>query len=266
MDDSTQVRLPRRLVGVQARAAREAIERLERQLREAQDRTDGLQEELRGRDEEIAGHREKESQIAGALIEAERAAQRVVAEARREADAIVAAAEDRRDEIAAQADDLWDRCHFFLERLLTDLDRHGDPTTALSRPKHAADPRDPDDQPTSTVTGEPEAREQRPTEEQAPHEEKAPLESPPAGNHVIELECTPVRSAIHVADLERQIVKLDGVKGVRIGRRGKDRVAFLVGVDTPDLDVSPLLSESIRLRAAERDRIVLDLAENGSSV
>lgn len=274
MDDGAYDRLPRRPFGVQSKAARGAIERVEGRLREAQERIEALEAQLRERDQAVARYREEESRIAAALIEAERAAQRVVAEARREADAtvadarreadaVVAAAEERQEEIAAYADDLWERCHFFLDQLRADLERHGDPRPARARPTPTAGQREPDDHPTPTVlddAGTP------PPIPPRPREEKPTLEAPPPGRHIIELEFAPVRSATHVADLERQIVKLNGVQGVRIARHGDERVAFLVGMDTPDLDVSPLLSENVRLRAAERDRIVLDVGENGFRV
>lgn len=141
-----------------------------------------------------------------------------------------------------------------LAQVIAQLDQPTEPMTfelPVAEPPDLADAKedeqtDSEEEPVAVLIAEPQL-------------EDAGLEDPPPGRRFVEVELAPVSSPANVADLEKQIVGLEGVTGVRIRRREGDRVTFLVGTDDADLDLSPLLDRGARLEAASSGRIVLRL-------
>ena len=200
-------------------------------------------------------------------LAAERVAGRIVEEATRRSEEIVRSAEERRNSLEALARGLLGATRTLLEQLVEELDRWGEATP------EGLSPREPrrGGAPLRSVADERRvAEDAKPGDAAAERESFSPrvngpskevaLEPPPAGSRLIEVEAAPVASPLAIADLERRLTRLAGVSAVRISRRERERVTFMVGVDGSELDLSALIDEGAQLEEAGRDRIALRLA------
>lgn len=260
-------------------SAHELVEKARQRVQEFEGR-------LREAERELSDLRRRESVVGAALIHAEKVAQdsimgarneaeAIVAEARARADEMLADAERRRDDVVEFAESVRLRTRRMLEGTIGELERtteagaartehdvgRDDPGPPLPASVPQAPP--PESGGWGQAAPEPPQQTQRPPEP-SPFRPAAagppPLEASPPGDRTVELECAPVPSAADVADLERRIVQLPGVRGVRIRSHQGARVTFMVGVDGGGLDVGPLLGAgAAELESASGDRIVLNL-------